>query len=72
MRLSETKIIRNRTVYSVLTMISEVSGFADLLMVFTTFILSNFYSNFLLEKTLLRHMGSVELPNYKNKQRNYS
>lgn len=48
LKLAETKTIRNRTVYNVLTMISEVSGIADLLMVFTSLILGTLYTPFML------------------------
>jgi hypothetical protein len=61
LKLSEAKIIRNRTVYSFLTMVSEISGFADLFVSFTCFIFGTFYSSILLETNLLNHMGPVDL-----------
>ncbi len=43
-------------------MISEVSGLADLIMVFTTFMFATFYNPLLESVNLLNHLGYVELP----------
>lgn len=66
-RLAENKIIRSRTVYSILTMVSEISGFADLLMVFTSIILGIVYTPFKLESALLEHMGHVDIQHKQSK-----
>jgi NhaP-type Na+/H+ and K+/H+ antiporter len=58
--LSETIIIRNRTVYNITNMVSEISGFADLFIVFTSFILGLLYTPIKLKSELLKHMGPVE------------
>jgi len=62
LQLSDTKIIRSRTVYNVVTLISEVSGLADICFVTVTFLLGVFYTPFVLEAALLKHMGPCELP----------
>ncbi len=56
--LSDTKIIRSRTVYDVITFVSEVSGFADIFFVVFTHVFALLYTPFLLEAQLHRHMGS--------------
>ena len=60
--LSEAKYIRNRTVYNVITLISEVSGFADLLIVFWMFVMSTFYVSPLMTYDLTRGVTKVDLP----------
>jgi len=54
----DTKIIRSRTVYDVITFVSEVSGFADIFFVVFTHMFALLYTPFLLEAQLHRHMGS--------------
>jgi hypothetical protein len=66
--LSDKKQIRARSVYTVITMISEISGFADLFVVFFTFLFGTFYTPLLLEHSLIKHMGPVDLPK-KNKSK---
>ena len=61
-RLSEIKTIRNRTVYNVITLISEVSGFADILIVFWMFVMSRFYVSPLMTYDLTRGVAKVDLP----------
>ena len=60
--LSEIKYIRNRTVYNVITLISEVSGFADVFMVFWMFVMSRFYVSPLMTYDLTRGVAKVDLP----------
>ncbi len=43
-------------------MVSEISGLADLIMVFTTLLLGTFYTPFHFEAALLKHIGPVDLP----------
>jgi hypothetical protein len=50
--LSDTMIIRRRTVYDLVTLIAEVSGFADAFVVIATFFLG-FYQPVMLESALL-------------------
>ena len=67
-RLSEIKYMRSRTVYSLITLISEVSGFADLLFVFWMFVMSTFYVSPLMRYDLTRGVTKVDLP-IKHKKR---
>lgn len=53
-------------------MISEISGLADLFMVFTSFVLSILYTPFQLESILLKHMGHVEMRTKQKKQQSKS
>ena len=41
LELSRTKVIKGRQVYDIITLIAEVSGFADLFMVCSKFLLSS-------------------------------
>lgn len=66
--LADTKLIKARIVYNIITLVSEISGFADILIVFVSFVLGLIYTPRMLEAALLRHMGPVELPSF-NKQR---
>jgi len=50
-------VIRTRSVYNIITLISEVSGFADIFYIGIGFILGTFYTPFLLEAALQNHMG---------------
>ena len=56
-QIADTKVIRTRGVYNIITLISEVSGFADIFYVGIGFILATFYTPFLLEAALHSHMG---------------
>ena len=60
--LSEIKCMRSRTVYNVITLISEVSGFADLLFVFWMSVMSTFYVSPLMTYDLTRGVTKVDLP----------
>ena len=57
--LEDIFVKRSRTVYDVITLVSEVSGFADIFFVLITYILSIFYTPFQLESALLEHMGHI-------------
>ncbi len=60
--LHDIKTFRSRTVYSLITLISEVSGFADILFIVAGIFLKSFYTPRKLEASLLKHVGPVELP----------
>jgi hypothetical protein len=60
--LNDSITYRSRTVYSFITLVSEVSGFADILFVIAGVFLTFFYTPAKLEVSLLEHMGPVELP----------
>jgi len=57
--LDDIFVKRSRTVYDVITLVSEVSGFADIFFVLITYILGVLYTPFQLESALLEHMGHV-------------
>ena len=52
LELDTSEIIRSRTVYSLITMISEVSGFADIFMVTASFLLSTLVTPYVLQANL--------------------
>lgn len=52
-KLSNTKIIRSRQVYDIISLIADISGFADVFYVLTTFIFSR-YNNRLLKTELVK------------------
>jgi len=56
-KLDDTKTIRSRTVYDIVTFFSEVSGFADIFFVFLTFLFGLLYTPYALEVALHEHMG---------------
>ena len=68
MHLADTKKIRSRVVYDLITLVSEVSGFNDLFVVGFGFIFS-FYTPVLLGVSLVKHTSPVELPHSKNKKK---
>ena len=51
--------------YDIITLISEVSGFADILMVTSMSLLGIFYTPKMIERAIAAHMGPVELPSSK-------
>ena len=55
--LDDTIKLRGRTVYDIITLVSEVSGLADIFFVTITFMLGLFYTPLLLEAALHEHMG---------------
>jgi hypothetical protein len=55
--LDDTKVLRGRNVYDIITLISEVSGLADIFFVGITFLLGIVYTPLLLEAALHEHMG---------------
>ena len=61
---------RSRTVYSIITLVSEVSGFADILFITAGLFFVFFYTPKKLEVSLLEHMGPVELPKPQKKTYN--
>ena len=60
--LSDKKTIKSRTVYNFITLVSEVSGFADLFFVAAGIFFYTFYTPRMLEAKLLEHVGLCELP----------
>lgn len=60
LRLNDQKVIRSRSVYTLLTLVSEVSGFADLIYVAIGFILGKLYTPRMIEATILKNMRPVD------------
>jgi hypothetical protein len=56
LKLSSIKIERARTVYDIVALIAEVSGFADIFMVVCTALLGFFHHPKMYETALLQHM----------------
>jgi hypothetical protein len=52
-------ILRERSVYDIVTLIAEVSGFADMFMISATVLLTAFYQPKMLESALLKHMNQL-------------
>ena len=50
--LSGTKIVRTRIVYNVLTLLSEVSGFADVVIVASQFLMTTLYTPYMMKYRL--------------------
>ena len=67
--LAQSKVIKSRTVYNWITMLSEVSGFADILIVFPSFFLGLFYTPMLKEYAIAREMGPVSQSHHLKKPR---
>jgi hypothetical protein len=67
--LSDTKIIRSRKVYDIISLIADISGFADVFMVFTGYFLLNFYQNQKLRGALVTQIGLVELKRSEKKRK---
>ena len=65
--LDDTKILRGRNVYDIITLVSEVSGLADIFFVSITFLLGLLYTPLLLEAALHEHMGPVVSPTNQTK-----
>jgi hypothetical protein len=59
--LSNKKILKTRQVYDIITFVAEVSGFADLFIVFATFFLTTFVQPQMLKTALLEHMHPIVL-----------
>lgn len=60
-KLSDTKLIRSRTAYSFITLISEVSGFADIFIVGSTFWLGTYYTSLLQKQNLSEDLNTLHL-----------
>lgn len=68
--LSDVLYIRSRSVYDLITLIAEVSGFADIFFLSLTFVLGLLYTPRMLEASLLEHMGqSYQMPRLKPKKK---
>lgn len=59
--LSEERTIRARSVYDFITLVSEVSGFADLLIVFSTFSMTLLVAPSAYESSIVSHLGQIAL-----------
>ena len=55
--LKSDKTLKSRTVYNLIDLISEISGFADILFVIAGMFFSFYYSPRILEARLLEHVG---------------
>ena len=61
-RLSDTKYIRQRIVFDIVTLIAEISGFADLFLVIIGFLMGTFYTPLMYDASLVKSMAPVNLP----------
>jgi hypothetical protein len=66
--LSDTKIIRQRTVYNVIDLIAEVSGIADILYVFSASVVVYIITMNALKSELVQHVSKVILFSRPDKQ----
>jgi hypothetical protein len=65
-------IIRKRSVYDIVTLIAEVSGFADMFVVSASALLGIFYQPVMLESALLQYMTTyIRKRNAKTKDKNF-
>jgi len=62
LRLADFMYVRQRIVYDFITFVAEVCGFADLFMLGFGFLLGTFYQPYMMEASILKHMGAVKLP----------
>jgi hypothetical protein len=69
MNLDDKKILRGRSVYDIITLVSEVSGLADIFFVSITFVIGVLYTPFLLEAALHEHMGPCVAKKNKKKKK---
>lgn len=65
LRLADIKFIRSRIVYNLITLVSEISGFADILFVGFGFLLGSLYTPYMFEASILKSMALVDLPSKK-------
>jgi hypothetical protein len=65
--LSDKKTIRSRTVNTEIDLIAEVSGIADLMSVFSAFLIVDFFTPKMLQSKLIRHLGKIKLTQRPNK-----
>jgi hypothetical protein len=56
--LSDKMIIRERSVYDIVTLIAEVSGFADMFMVCAALLLKTLYQPKMLRQAIISHVSS--------------
>jgi acyl carrier protein len=66
--LSDTKVVKSRKVYNLITLISEVSGVADILFVSMTVLIKWLYTPLMLEAALLKHIVKISTPSKKEKE----
>ena len=64
--LQDSAKVRNRKVYDIITLIAEVTGFADILILSATVIVGFLYQPQMLEAKLIEHMSRVNLPQSSN------
>ena len=55
--LDDRAYIRHRSVYDIITLISEVSGFADVLFVAASYLLGVLYTPYVVSSELFAHLG---------------
>lgn len=67
-QLTDIKVIRSRSVYDVITFISEVSGFSDIFFLIADMIIGTLYTPFLLEAALHKYMGPSIARKKKNRK----
>jgi hypothetical protein len=60
--LDDTNVFRGRKVYDLITLVSEVSGLADIFFTTVTFLFGIFYTPLLLEAALHEHIGEFIAP----------
>jgi hypothetical protein len=59
--LSDTKVIRQRTVYTIVEFLAEVSGIADIFYVLTASFMVSFYTPKMLESERIKLFGKFKL-----------
>jgi hypothetical protein len=62
--LTDTKLLKARYIYSLVTMISEVSGWADIFVVTLTFLLGKFYTPLCLDTSIAKKVAPVRFPGH--------
>ena len=66
--LSSDKSVKSRTVYNFITLISEVSGFADLVLVASTFFITRIFSPSGFESAIAKNVGVFSFASKKRMQ----
>ena len=58
-RLSDTKFLRQRAVYNIVDLIADVSGLADILLVFSTLIMTTLYTKRVFDMVVIKHISNI-------------
>ena len=61
-------MLRGRTVYDIVELVSEVSGLGDIIFVSITFVFGVLYTPLLLDAALQEHMGPCVAPKTKRRK----